>query len=151
MLGPAGAGVVSWGYVDEAANAGLADERISPDTKTLLAEVKAGDRTAAKWVKDWQSVARDLGGAETERAAIEAAPAKGQTRAEAARARNQAIRVLNAFRSMLDLDAPDEATRAAILGPLDAALAKAARRGKGAKADEEAPAPVEPAAPGKTP
>ena len=146
VLGPAGAAVVRWSYTDEAVNAHLADERISPATKALLADVKAGDRTAARWMKDWQSVAQKLGDAETERAAIEAAPAKGQTPADAVRARNATIRVINAFRSMLDLDQADDETRAAILGPLDAALAKAARRGKGAKAGEE---PVEPAAPAK--
>ena len=79
--------------------------------------------------------ARQLGEADTEKTAVETKLAAGATPAEALEARNMGIRVINAFLGMLALDAPDAATRALILGPLEAALSRVARRAKPAATD----------------
>ena len=130
ILGPKGLLVVSSSHADEAQNAKLVDKRLTEESKVILDEVTVHDRTLGDWVKDWQKVARDLGKADAERTALEAnATTTGQP-SQAVRARNTAIRTLNAFMTMLDLDDPSPAIRATILGPLDVALSKAERRGK---------------------
>jgi hypothetical protein len=88
-----------------------------------------------RWVKDWQGIARQLGEADAEKTAVENKLAAGATPAEALKARNKGIGVINAFLAMLALDAPDAATRARLLVPLEAALAKVARRAKPAATD----------------
>ena len=89
-----------------------------------------GDKPVSQWVKEWQGVAVELGDADAEKAALETKLTRGTTPAEAVKARNTCIRVVNAVLSMVALDAPDEATRTTLLGPLESALAKAARRAK---------------------
>ncbi len=113
----------------------LADTRLSDASKQMFNHVTIGDKSVAKWVKDWQSVAKQLGEVDAEKTAVEAKLASGTTPAEALKARNTGIRVINAFLGMLALDAPDAATRARILGPVEAALAKVARRAKPATTD----------------
>jgi hypothetical protein len=142
VLGKGGSAVVNWSYVDEATNTRLADERMSAATKKLLADTTLGDHTVAKWVKAWQAAGKALGEAEAERAAIEAKGSGDQKPADAVRARNKTIRAINAFLGLLDLDAPDDATRAALTGPLDAAIAKASKRAKPAAAEPVEPAPA---------
>ncbi len=139
LLGPLGLSVILTSYTDEATSAKLADTRLSDASKQAFKDVTIGDQSVAKWVKDWQSVARQLGEADAEKTALEAKLSAGATPAEALKARNAAIRVINAFVGMLGLDAPDAATRARILGPLDAALAKVSRRAKPAATEGGAP------------
>ena len=134
-LGPLGLSVILTSYTDQAASAKLADARMSDATKQVFKDVTIGDKSVAKWVKDWQDIAKQLGDADAEKTAVETKLAAGATPAEALKARNTSIRVINAFLGMLALDAPDAATRARILGPLDAALAKVARRAKPAATD----------------
>ncbi len=145
VLGPGGLGAIKWSYTDEATNARLADDRITPTTKALLVDLRVGDRTAMKWVKEWQAIAGRLGDAEAERAEIEASASKGSTPADAVKARNKTIRVTHAFLDLIELDAPTDDARAAILGPLELALAKATRRTRAGGEADAAPAP----APGK--
>ena len=130
LLGPLGLSVILTSHMDEAASAKLADARMSDTTKQVFKDVTIGDKSVAKWVKDWQGVAKQLGEADAEKTAAETKLAAGATPAEALKARNTGIRVINAFLGMLALDAPDAAKRARILGPLEAALAKVARRAK---------------------
>ena len=101
------------------------DERITLD-----------DRPLAAWVRAWQDTGRRLGEAEAERTALEK-KASATRPADALRARNKAIRVMNAFLTMLDLDEPSSEDRRAILGPLESALRRAARRGNKAEAAED--------------
>ncbi|MEO5725438.1 MAG: hypothetical protein ABI134_03060 [Byssovorax sp.] len=135
LLGPLGLSVILTSYTDEATSAKLADARLSDASKQVFKDVTIGDKPVAKWVKDWQAVAKQLGEADAEKTAVETKLAAGATPAEALKARNTGIRVINAFLGMLALDAPDAATRARILGPLEAALAKVARRAKPAATD----------------
>jgi len=135
LLGPLGLSVILTSYTDEATSAKLADTRLSDASKQVFKDVTIGDKPVAKWVKDWQAIAKQLGEADAEKTALEAKLAAGTTPAEALKARNTGIRVINAFLGMLALDAPTDATRARILGPLEAALAKASRRAKPAVAD----------------
>ena len=135
LLGPLGLSVILTSYTDEATSAKLADARLSDASKQVFKDVTIGDKPVAKWVKDWQAVAKQLGEADVEKTAVETKLAAGATPAEALKARNTGIRVINAFLGMLALDAPDAATRARILGPLEAALAKVTRRAKPAATD----------------
>jgi hypothetical protein len=136
ILGPKGLLVISSSFTDEAQNAKLVDKRLTPESKALLAEVTVLDRTLGDWVKDWQRVAKELGKIEAERTAIETKATSATRPSDAVRARNKAIRTINAFLSMLELDEPAEDLRAEILGPLDVALTKADKRGKRAPSPE---------------
>jgi hypothetical protein len=136
ILGPKGLLVISSSFTDEAQNAKLVDKRLTPESKALLAEVTVLDRTLGDWVKDWQRVAKELGKIEAERTALETKAAAAVRPSDAVRARNKAIRTMNAFLSMLDLDDPAEDLRAELLGPLDVALTKAEKRGKRAASPE---------------
>ncbi len=135
LLGPLGLSVILTSYTDEAASAKLADARLSDASKQVFTHAMIGDKSVAEWVKEWQDVAEQLGDVDAEKIALEAKLAAGTTPAAALKARNTGIRVINAFVGMLALDAPDAAVRARILGPLEAALAKASRRAKPAAAD----------------
>ena len=135
LLGPLGLSVILTSYTDEAASAKLADARMSDATKHVFKDLTIGDKSVAKWVKDWQGIARQLGEADAEKTAVENRLAAGATPAEALKARNTGIGVINAFLAMLALDAPDAAARARLLVPLEAALAKVARRAKPAATD----------------
>lgn len=136
ILGPKGLLVISSSFTDEAQNAKLVDKRLTPESKALVAEVVVLDRSLGEWVKDWQRVAKELGKLEAERTSIETKGAASARPADAVRARNKAIRTVNAFLSMLDLDEPAEELRVEILGPLEVALAKAEKRGKRAPTPE---------------
>ena len=97
ILGPKGLLVVSSSHADEAQNAKLVDKRLTEESKVLLDEVTVHDRTLGEWVKGWQKVAKDLGKADAERTGLEANdPTKGHA-AQHVRARNAAIRTVNAF------------------------------------------------------
>jgi hypothetical protein len=135
LLGPLGLSVILTSHTDEAASAKLADARMSDATRQVFKDVTIGDKSVAKWVKDWQGVEKQLGEADAEKTAVENKLAAGATPAEALKARNKGIGVINAFLAMLALDAPDDATRARLLVPLEAALAKVARRAKPAATD----------------
>lgn len=132
LLGPKGLLALTASHGDEAQNAKLADARLTAGSKALLSDIALHGRSLGKWVKDWQRVAKELGEADAERTALEAKPAAGAQPSDAVRARNKAIRTINALLTLLDLDevASDAAARAALLGPLDAALAKAGKRAK---------------------
>ena len=141
ILGPKGLLVISSSHGDEAQNAKLVDKRLSDESKELLGEVTIHDRSLGDWVKNWQGVAKELGKVDAERAALEAKGTTTAQRSDTVRARNTAIRTLNAFITMLDMDDPEEELRTAILGPLEVAVAKAERRAKkgAATPDEETP------------
>ena len=134
-LGPLGLSVILTSYTDQATSAKLADARMSDATKQIFKDLTIGDKSVAKWVKDWQGIAKQLGDADAEKTAVENKLAAGATPAEALKARNTCIHVINAFLGLLALDAPDAATRAPLLVPLEAALAKVARRAKPAATD----------------
>ncbi len=148
ILGPKGLLVISSSYTDEAQNAKLVDKRLSEESRAILKDVSLHDKTLGEWLKIWQGTAKELGKAEAERTAFETRATTGAQPADAVRARNKAIRTINALTTMLDLDDPDSTTRAAILGPLDIALSKAEKRTKKAVVPPTpAPAPqVGPAA-----
>jgi hypothetical protein len=148
ILGPKGLTVITSSYVDEATNATLADERLSAESKVLLKDVVIVDRPFAKWVKEWQAVAKELGQVEADRIKLEAEMnTSGQAPASAVRARHAWVRIVGAFLQMLDLHTElDDAVRGDIRRPLDSALAKVARRSAGSKGQAEAP-PAPPALP----
>lgn len=127
VLGPKGLLGNNSSYVDEAQTTKLVDTRLSPESTALLARMD--DRPLLDWVKSWQDAGTKLGEAEAERVALETKLAQGTQPADAVRARNKAIRVINAFLTMLELDDPAEDARQAILGTLEMALSRAGRRG----------------------
>lgn len=135
LFGPLGLSVVLTSYTDEVTSAKLADALLSDTPKQAFTDVTIGERSVAKWVKEWQGVTKQLGEADAEKTSLEPRLSAGVAPAEALKVRNVAIRVVNAFVGIVGLDASDAATRARILGPLEAVLAKVMRRAKPAATD----------------
>jgi hypothetical protein len=151
ILGPKGLLVISSSYTDEAQNAKLVDKRLSPESKELLGDIKIYDKTLGGWVKDWQGVAKELGEVESERTALETKTkaATASQPAPATRARNRAIRTLNALMMVIELDEPTDELRTELLGPLEVELAKAEKRAK-RSASKAGGEPVDPETPSNT-
>jgi hypothetical protein len=136
--------VIQWSYADEAGEAKLVDERVTPADRALLkqlpmpggklmdahtARVKAGNR---------------LGELDRKRIALSSHTdgAQGATQGDVMRARNNWIRVVNAFVATLDLEENlSEASWERILGPLREAERRADRRGNATAASQGSESP----------
>jgi hypothetical protein len=122
---------------------------MSPAAKELAKRIVFGDKPLAAWIRDWQAVAKALGQVDAEKTKVEArAGDETGTPSDAVRARNAWIRTANALLTMLDLEQiATDADREAVRGPLDAALAKAARRGRTSAPKENEEPVAQPAEP----
>lgn len=127
-LFPQGVSVVQHSYRDEAGQAELVEGRLTEADRALLRAVPVLSSTLGDVVARWQHTARELGRVEDRRVALLDEKRRGTRPADVVAARNQWIRAVNALLSALDLAAPDERTRLAILGALEASTKAAARR-----------------------
>jgi hypothetical protein len=141
---PNGLTITTRSYTDEAGEAELVEERLTPATRALLKKEIAGGEPLAKYVARWQTAARELGKVEQQRIDLAAAPAVETTAKTPGAARNTWIRVMNAIVDMLELEkSMSQKDRRKLRDPLEDAQKKAARRGAGRVADEAGDAPLD--------
>jgi hypothetical protein len=101
VLLPDGLDAVLKSYRDEAGQAALLESRLSPEEVSLLKRIKTLEGTAWDSVREWISLASQLGVLEDERASVK--EASGPAPADVVTARNSWIRTINALRTVLDL------------------------------------------------
>lgn len=126
VLLPEGLDAVIKTYRDEAGQAALLESRLSPDEVSLLKRIKTLEGSAWDSVREWMSLAAQLGALEDERSGIKEAP--GPAPADVVVARNAWIRTINAMRTVLDLISPDEPGVERILDRIFEAERKAEHR-----------------------
>lgn len=145
---PEGLAVVNRSPADEAGQAGLALARLTAEDKSRLKGLTFDGETAWKLVESYGKVGEALGQA----VSLQLTPAVTTSRAEAATAKNQWIRVVGAIRSTLEMVGPSAEVEHEILGPL-AELERRADRRRTAEPDPSKPpaGSSTPATPTETP
>jgi hypothetical protein len=131
-------------YRGQAGYAARLRERLTPETKALLAQltIRTGaSHTLGDHVETWLAAAEKIGKLQDEAARVAVAASPSQA-AQIVTARNNWIRVVNAFLSIAELDALDEESERLIFGPLRDAEATAERRSAKRKPSDEPPSPV---------
>ncbi len=126
VLLPEGLDAVLKSYRDEAGQAALIESRLSPDEVSLLKRVKTLEGTAWDSVREWISLAAQLGVLEEERAGVKEAP--GPAPADVVTARNAWIQTINAIRTVLELVSSNDPGVELILNRIGEAERKAAHR-----------------------
>jgi hypothetical protein len=135
VLLPEGLALTQKSYREEAGQAKLLESRLAPEHITLLKKLKTLDGTLWDAVREWISVAGQLGALEDERTG---AMDDGSSGGDGVKARNRWIRTVNAMRTLLALVEEEHPGAHAILRRIEEAERKADRRGAGG--GEEAPA-----------
>jgi len=137
ILFPDGMRILTATYSDEAGRCKLSRGRLSPEIKATLKSIPSPDGTLLRTVMAWLDAGDALGALEERRAKLEAASARSKETSgagNALRARNHWIGVVRAVVDMIELEAPQATVRDEVLGPLERALAQAARRSATARA-----------------
>lgn len=140
---PGGLAVVSRSYSDEAGQAALALARLSAEDKKQLKAAHIGKESMLALLERYSQVAHKLG----EAATAQYTPTINPSRADAADARNQWIRVVNAVLAAIDMVDHNEDLLREVVAPLREVERRADRR-RSAGTDPEptpSPAPVHPA------
>jgi hypothetical protein len=152
-LFPDGLRMTRRSYVEEAAEVGFVEKRLSPATKALLAQVNLQGKPLRAYVDAWLDAARELGELDDKREAIEQKLALGKSKVLTQReARNNWIAVVGMVRAAIEADtANDLELRDTLLHRLRRYEARAAKGGVADDEDETTPAtpesaPVDPAA-----
>jgi hypothetical protein len=126
-LYPQGLGHTQMTFRGEAGHAAAIATRMDTALEARLKAVNLHDRNLLDLVHEWQSVAKQMGQLEEERARLmPGVPAAG----EILKARLAWVRVMNALVANAELAATDETTDRLLFGPLRAAEKAAANRGK---------------------
>lgn len=136
---PEGLDAVLKTYRDEAGQAALLESRLAPDEVQLLKRIKTLDGSAWDSVREWMTLASQLGVLEDERSGIKEAP--GPAPADVVTARNTWIRTINAMRTVLDLVSNNEPGVQIILNRIAEAERKAEHRIASAEAAQVPSAP----------
>jgi hypothetical protein len=129
-------------YRGEAGQAELLGKRLTPEIKQQLDSILVGPAPApvplTTFINEWLTVGTQLGSLEDKKGTLQDAPSVTQGQAEL-NARNQWIRVVNAFVANGELAGLDDPTDALIFGPLRANEKAADQRARDAekKAAEE--------------
>lgn len=126
VLLPDGLDAVLKSYRDEAGQAALLESRLSPEEVSLLKRIKTLEGTAWESVREWISLAAQLGVLEDERAGAKEAP--GPAPSDVVTARNAWIRTINAIRTVLDLVSSNDPGVELILNRISEAERKAEHR-----------------------
>jgi hypothetical protein len=141
QLYPQGLGHTQLTFRGQAGHGAMVAARLDSALEARLKAVTLHDRNLLDLVKEWQSVAKQMGQLEDERARLlpNATPA-----ADIIKARLAWVRVMNALLANADLAGIDEATDHLLFDPLRAAEKAASNRGKSkatAEATTTAPTP----------
>lgn len=135
------AGAVNATYRGQAGYAALLRERLTPALREQLQGIRLRSGTLLDRVEAWLAAADELGELERRRARLETLQSPS-VKLQILEARNQWIRVVNAFQSIAQLAQLDEETDRLLFGPLrdaeQTADRRAARRrsGSGRQAEE---------------
>jgi hypothetical protein len=152
-LFPEGLSVVRWSYMDEAGEADLVEGRLTARDRALLKQLHYPGGKLLDAHEARMTSARKLGDLERKKQALVKAHESNEGKVVAAdvlKARNGWIRAVRAFMNMLDLEKNLSAkVRTKILGPLEEAARKAAKRGGNENDAPDAETPEE-GAPAKT-
>ena len=149
QLFPAGLSMITRSYVDEGAEAELVAGRLAKSDHALLAKLPIPGGKLKDAFDRWVSAAKRLKSIEAKRHKVEASAATADTVRgnDVVRARMAWVRAVRAVEVNLELESKAEPnTRVALLGPLELAARKSARRaaGKSATAEDTAPVDAEP-------
>jgi hypothetical protein len=123
QLMPQGLSITRGTYLEEAGQAELVNERLSPASNALLESTQVRGRSLREYVDSWRTTAKALGTAEADKTRLAAEPSTGSR----GFARNAWTTAVNALLHMLEREktlTADE--RRQLLEPLETALAKAA-------------------------
>lgn len=133
VLQPDGLAFINTNFPAEAGVAEATRRRLAqhPEVSKLLESIPLpGGQTLASEVAAWLDAGQRLGDLETARRKLESSPLPSGP-AQAVKARNRWIRVVNALIEQINLDdPPDEVITALVLAPTRKALARAAQRSK---------------------
>ena len=134
---PDGLVAVTRSYSDEAGQAALALARLSADDKKQLKAATIGKESMLGLIERYGQVAQKLG----EAAIVHYTPTVNPSRADAAEARNQWIRVVNAVLAAIDMVSQNGDLLREVVAPLREVERRADRRRNGVSDPEPAPAP----------
>ncbi|MBI5481435.1 MAG: hypothetical protein HY906_21435, partial [Deltaproteobacteria bacterium] len=96
LLLPQGMSATQRTYRDEAGQGALLKERLTPEVRTTLGNLRTPFGTVLEVVDEWIAVAIQLGGLEDERARLAEARPAPPTQADVATARHRWVRAVNA-------------------------------------------------------
>lgn len=134
---PEGLVVVTRSYSDEAGQAALALARLSADDKKQLKAATIGKESMLGLIERYGQVAQKLG----EAAIMLYTPTVNPSRADAAEARNQWIRVVHAVLAAIDMVSQNGDLVREVVAPLREVERRADRRRNGVSDPEPLPAP----------
>lgn len=124
-LMPEGLSIISQRYLVEAGQPELVENRLSPESRALLAQTHIDGVPLRAYVDEWEKAARALGEAESEKARV----TSSKPPASLAKARNAWVRVVTLIMQVLDHeDGLGAAERNRLLQPLQKAEAQATSR-----------------------
>ncbi len=126
-LFPAGLAIVKAGYREEAGSTMLMEERITPQLRELLTDLKIPSGTLLDAVEALISTGRTLGEMEDKRAEMQANNSLPK-QADILAARNRWIRMTHALVAALELAEIDQTKKDTLLAPLEKATNVADRR-----------------------
>lgn len=147
MLFPDGLKVVQYSYRETAGQGALLASRMTADQKALLATLPVQGGTMLDEVHAWLEAAARLGALENERTRLAQPLPAGTTM----RARNQWIRTIQAVRTVIDLEAPENPLVHRLLQRIADAELAADRRLRGGNGDEKPVDPVDGETPAQDP
>ena len=149
-LFPEGLAGVRGSYLAEAGSVELAGERLTDADRDLARALPVLQGSLQQQIERWIEAGKNLGALERKRSTVSGVP--GPTRADAARARNAWINVMNLFVGASGLEKKlDPQGREAIFGLLERAQASAEHRKGSDGSSTPAGSPAPPAAPKPTP
>jgi len=143
-LAPDGLRFITASYSDEAGNASLTKSRLTKDHNTALKKVPSPTGSLHTSVHQWFGAGDQLGKLELSKAKLKAtilAQPDEDPKPNELQARTQWIRIVNGVIHMIELSKLTAEKSRAIMAPLDAELAKPARREPAEAAPEAAAAP----------
>lgn len=142
-LFPDGLRMTRRSYVEEAAEVGFVEKRLSPATKALLAQVTLQGKPLRAYIDLWLDAARELGELDDKREKIEQKLSLTKSKALTQReARNNWIGVVGMVRAAIEADTADNLELRDTL--LHRLRRYEARAGKGVVDDEDETAPTAP-------
>ena len=144
---PDGLVAVTRSYSDEAGQAALALARLSADDKKQLKAATIGKESMLGLIERYGQVAQKLG----ETATVHYTPTVNPSRPDAAEARNQWIRVVNAVLAAIDMVPHHGDLLREVVAPLREVERRADRRRQGTPEPEPPPSLVPPPAPSPAP